>query len=126
MWSQENGRMKLDLSKVNLNEFKIVTENNLHLVFPKKNKWDWEDGEKLLRSIVVDDKGFVVSSSWKKFCNYGESKTDTDILNNALANGGEVLFSHKEELLCLVLKRDGLSVFDFEVFSLLAKLQHLA
>ena len=38
----------------------------------------------------------------------------------------DLLFSHKEELLCLVLKRDGLSVFDFEVFSLLARRQHLA
>lgn len=96
MWSTINGKMKLDISKVNSN-FRITSENGLHLVHPKKNLWEWEEEEKYLRSVVVDDDGFVVSCSWKKFGNYNEFKNDTDTLNNALANNGVVRFSHKED-----------------------------
>lgn len=96
MWSKKNNRITLDISKVRSN-FKITSENNLHLVCPKKNVWDWEEDEKWLRSIVVDDNGFIMSCSWKKFGNYGEFKTDTDILNKALENNDVVRFSHKED-----------------------------
>jgi len=107
MWSKKDGKITLDVSKVR-SDFRVVSENGLHLVCPKKNVWDWEEHEKWLRSIVVDDNGFVVSCSWKKFGNYGEFKPDTDMLNNALANNETVRFSHKEDgSLCIRSVIDG-------------------
>ncbi|MFA5048342.1 MAG: hypothetical protein WC516_04965 [Patescibacteria group bacterium] len=96
MWSIENGKMKLDISKVR-SDFKIVSANGLHLVHPRKNLWEWEGDEKYLRSVVVDDDGFVVSCSWKKFGNYGEFRDETTALVQALRNGGTVHFSHKHD-----------------------------
>lgn len=109
MWSIEKGKMKLDISKVR-SDFKITSENGLHLIHPKKNLWEWEDEEKNLRSLVVDNNGFVVSSGWKKFGNYGEFKNDTDVLNFALANDGVVRFTEKIDGTLLIR-----SVFDNEV-----------
>jgi hypothetical protein len=63
MWLRKDGCAFLDLSKVDRAEFKIMSENGLHLVCPKKNKWDWTQDEKWLRSVVVDDTGRIVSCS---------------------------------------------------------------
>lgn len=97
MWRRENGIVILDLSTVDRTEFKIVSEDGIHLVFPKKNKWDWTDEEKWLRSIMVDNAGRVVSCSWPKFGNFGEFLTDTNTLKTALADGSPVLFTAKED-----------------------------
>jgi len=96
MWTTENNRVKLDISKIR-SDFKIATQDGLTLVCPKKNLWDWEEDEKWLRSVVVDNNGFVVSCSWKKFGNYGEFVTDTSSLDHALASNRPVIFSHKED-----------------------------
>lgn len=92
----QDGKKKLDIAKIRA-DFKVTSEDGLHLVCPKKNMWDWEDDEKWLRSVVVNDDGFVVSCSWKKFGNYDEFRDDTDVLNDALKNNGTVRFSHKED-----------------------------
>lgn len=97
MWRNENGQTFLDLSAVDRSEFKIVSENGLHLVYPKKNKWDWTEKEKWLRSVMVDDNGLIVSCSWKKFGNFGEFLIETDELKAVLAAGGTVRFTHKED-----------------------------
>lgn len=97
MWRHKDGKIVLNLSKINKTEFKIVSESGLNLIIPKKNKWDWTEEEKWLRSIVVDDEGFIVSCSWKKFGNFGEFLTETNVLKNALANNKTVRFSHKED-----------------------------
>lgn len=99
MWSmrESDGRRVLDVSAVDRSEFKVVSQDGLHLVCPKKNKWDWSDDERLLRSIVVNDKGEVVSCGFPKFGNYGEFQDDTEALNQALASGAPVFFSHKED-----------------------------
>jgi len=96
MWTIKNGRKKLDIKKVR-SDFRIVSQDGLHLVCPRKNVWDWEEEEKWLRSVVVDNDGFIVSCSWKKFGNYGEFSADTSSLNRALENGRPVRFSHKED-----------------------------
>jgi hypothetical protein len=96
MWSIENGRKKLDVSKVRA-DFRIIEDAGLRLVCPRKNMWDWEDGERWIRSVVIDRDGFVVSCAWMKFGNYGEFLDDTGALNKALANGGTVRFTHKHD-----------------------------
>jgi hypothetical protein len=96
MWTVEEGKIKLDVKKIRT-DFKIISQDGLHLVCPKRNVWNWEEDEKWLRSIIVDDDGFVVSCSWKKFGNYGEFYADTKTLEHALVNNGEVCFSHKED-----------------------------
>ena len=96
MWSIQDGKKRLDITKLR-SDFRVTSENGLHLVCPRKNMWEWSEDEKWLRSVVVDDNGFVVSCSWKKFGNYNEFKDDTDDLNNALKNNGTVRFSNKED-----------------------------
>jgi hypothetical protein len=96
MWSIQDGKKRLDITKIR-SDFKVVSEDGLHLICPRKNMWDWEEEEKWLRSVVVDNDGFVVSCSWKKFGNYNEFKNDTDSLNNSLENNGTVRFSNKED-----------------------------
>jgi len=111
MWSK-NERAVLDISAVDRSEFKVVSEDGLHLVCPKKNKWDWSYEERYLRSIVVDDEGVVRSSGFPKFGNYGEFQDDTDALNKALASGHQVFFSHKEDgSLCIRSVIDGKVIF---------------
>jgi len=96
MWTIKDGRKRLDITKIR-SDFKTVSQDGVHLVCPKKNVWDWEEEEKWLRSIVVDNDGFIVSCSWKKFGNYGEFTTDTSCLDKALETGRPVRFSHKED-----------------------------
>lgn len=96
MWHKENGRACLTLSAVR-SEFKIISEAGIHLVFPKKNKWDWTSDERWLRSTMVDDAGRIVSCSWPKFGNFGEFILDTEILKNELTNGGVVHYTAKED-----------------------------
>lgn len=96
MWTTEDGRKKLDINKIPP-DFRIISQDGFHLIFPRKNLWDWKDDEKWLRSVVINNDGFVVSCSWKKFGNYGEFATDTSSLNFALKNGKPVFFSHKED-----------------------------
>ncbi len=96
MWSIKEGKKHLDITKLR-SEFKVISENGLHLVHPIRNMWEWNDDEKWLRSVVVNDDGFVVSCSWPKFGNFGEFLNDTDTLENELANGGSVNFTHKED-----------------------------
>lgn len=96
MWSIKNGKMILDISKIR-SDFKVVSRDGFHLICPKKNMWDWMEEEKWLRSIVVDDNGFVVSCAWKKFGNYGEFASDTFILDWSLRHNKNVLFTHKED-----------------------------
>ena len=87
----------MNLSKIDKLEFKIVSEDGLHLVCPRKNKWKWAPEEKWLRSVVVEDDGEIVSCSWPKFGNFGEFQTDTDALRTALADGSIVRFTAKED-----------------------------
>jgi hypothetical protein len=111
MWSVKEGRKNLDITKLR-SDFIVTSEDGLHLMHPRRNMWDWEDGDKWLRSVVVNNNGFVVSCSWPKFGNFGEFLNDTDILKSELANGGSVNFTHKEGQLPLPKGRGFLEKFD--------------
>jgi hypothetical protein len=102
MWSIQDGKKKLDITKLTSN-FKVISKNGLHLICPKKNLYKWDDNEeRWLRSIVIDDNGFIVSCSWPKFENFGEFLKDTNILKNKLANNDIVHYTHKEDgVLCI-------------------------
>jgi len=96
MWSYNSKGTKLDLSKVR-SDFKRISDGNLTLIVPKKNVWDWSKDERFLRSVVIDNNGYVVSCSWPKFGNFGEFTEDTKILEEDLEDGSEVRWSHKED-----------------------------
>jgi hypothetical protein len=101
MWSQRNGKVILNINKIR-DDFKIVSDNGLHLIFPKKNLWDWNRDELWLRSIIVNDDGEVVSCSWKKFGNYKEFEFDTEIFEKELKSGSTIRHSNKEDgTLCI-------------------------
>lgn len=95
MWKSINGCLYLDINKVNRDEFNIKEQDGLRLIFPRKNKWEWKEEERNLRSIIVDENGKVVSSAWSKFGNYGEFRDDTDTLNAFLINEAPVHFTLK-------------------------------
>lgn len=96
MWNYENGKIKLDIGKVR-DGFKKVQEGDLTLIFPDKGSFfEYTEDEKKLRSVIVDKDGFILSSAWPKFGNWGEFKEDTNKLEQELKNG-IVRFSHKED-----------------------------
>lgn len=97
LWKNINNEVILQLNQVDKKYFNIVSQPGINLIYPKRNKWDWESDEKWLRSIIVDDKGHILSCSFPKFGNYNEFKDDTNILNSALRNGDVVRFSNKED-----------------------------
>lgn len=94
MWRFEENTVRLDLSKVS-KDFRISSKNELILVCPKKGKWDWSDDERWLRSVIVNKKGYVISSGWPKFGNFGEFLQDTNILCEALKSDAPVFFTTK-------------------------------
>lgn len=96
MWEHCDGKIKLDITKVS-SDFKIVKDNGLILIHPEKMKFSYMGDEKKLRSIIVDENGFILSSAWPKFGNWGEFPNDTEILETALKNNETVYFSHKED-----------------------------
>ena len=97
MWHRKDGKICLDISKINQDEFRINEEDGFTFVGPKKNKWSWKEDEKRLRSLILDSDGFVVSSGFPKFGNYGEFLDDTKILNDALNDNKVVRSSHKHD-----------------------------
>ncbi len=108
MWNEDKFGKRLILDKVDRKEFNIQSKGNIHLVSPKRNKWDWTEEEKWMRSIIVDDNGYIKSCSFPKFGNYGEFKDDSLKLDRALESGDTVRFSHKEDgSLCIRSVIDG-------------------
>jgi hypothetical protein len=96
MWSFDSTKAKLDLSKIR-SDFRRISDQGLIFIHPKKNMWDWDPEERFLRSVVVDENGYVVSCGWPKFGNYGEFLDDTEKLKSDLESGAVVRFSHKED-----------------------------
>jgi hypothetical protein len=86
-----------NLSKINKDEFNIVSKDGLNLIFPQKNKWNWKSEERWFRSIILDDDGKIVSCSFPKFGNFGEFLNDTETLKNDLKNNSLVKWTHKED-----------------------------
>lgn len=87
--------LQFDINNINIDDFRVVNDGELYLICPTKTKHNWSDDEKHFRSLLLDKNGFVVSSGWKKFGNYGEFKNDTELLHNALKNRGGIKFTEK-------------------------------
>lgn len=93
---REDGTLRIEA--VDQEEFKVVAENGLVLVHPRKNKFDWSDNERWLRSVVVRaSNGTIVSTGWPKFGNDGEFAEDSHRLRQALERGEPVRFTYKED-----------------------------
>lgn len=101
MWKSKRGVKYLDRLKVNKSEFNIklgsIDNSDYYLICPKRNKYEWTDDERWLRSVVVDNTGRVVSCGWPKFGNWDEFSSDTQILKERLASDSQVLWTHKED-----------------------------
>lgn len=84
----------IDLEKVNREDFSVKQQGDLVLITPLKTKHKWDPSEFHLRSLLVDLDGFVVSSGFPKFVNFGEMpEIDQRILDHATV--GNVEFAPK-------------------------------
>lgn len=68
----------------------IIGEAPCKLVFPSKMDVDWNDQNKIFRSSIWTNDGELVSASYKKFTNLGESPEFEPLDEN-----GELEFMHK-------------------------------
>jgi len=85
---------KLDLSTVDPKSFALKRSGNFTLITPLRGKEVWQLDELHLRSVMVNDDGYVVSSGFPKFFNYGEQPTH-DAAFEAAVLRDEVEFPEK-------------------------------
>lgn len=64
---------KIDIGAIDTSTFEIKRKGAHRLITPKRSKHVWRPDELHLRSVMVDDEGYVVSSGFPKFFNYGEN-----------------------------------------------------
>ncbi|MGC4045451.1 MAG: RNA ligase [Armatimonas sp.] len=75
----------------------LVTEHGEYrLVHPARNKFDWDDSELTLRSVVLDRSGRIVSTGWPKFFNQGERPETDSVIAGELSEGRAVI-THKHD-----------------------------
>ncbi len=86
----------VDMSKIDPTVFNIVSKDGLTLIYPRKNKFKWEQNERWLRSVVINENNKIVSCGWPKFGNYNEFINDTILFCKELENG-VVRFTNKED-----------------------------
>lgn len=67
--------MKIDLSKVDVEQFHVKSFNGLNLIVPKTIGVKWTKEALKFRSSVWNDEGELVSASFPKFFNWGEAST---------------------------------------------------
>jgi hypothetical protein len=83
--------IQIDLDAINRDDFTVAEREvngiETFLIVPKKSKHIWTPDELILRSLLVDAYGTVLSSGFPKFFNEGENKEDTRALYAALAAG---------------------------------------
>lgn len=103
MWYIKNEKRCLDIKYVDKKQFNIVKKNDLTLIYPKKNKHEWTEEEKWLRSVVINSNQEVVSCGFPKFGNYLEFEEDTNIfLQEIKKNTCNILYTHKfDGTLCI-------------------------
>jgi hypothetical protein len=91
----------------------VVTEHgDYRLVHPARNKFDWQDDELSLRSVVLDRAGKVVSTGWPKFFNQGERPATDEVMARELAAGRAVItHKHDGSLLIRSVLPDGTVLF---------------
>jgi hypothetical protein len=96
LWShQADGTLVLDARLVDRKDFAIEDIGACLFIHPKRDKWAWDEGELLLRSVAVDRQGRVISTGWPKFFNLGERPANDAALEQALASSDEVYFTEK-------------------------------
>jgi hypothetical protein len=86
--------MKIDLARINRDDFDVKERDGRYLVNPAKSKHVWTDEELKFRSLLLDKDGNVISSGFPKFRNYGEDKIDDADFRVSLAHGA-VTFREK-------------------------------
>jgi hypothetical protein len=86
--------MKIDLARINRDDFDVKERDGRYLVNPAKSKHVWTDEELKFRSLLLDKDGNVISSGFPKFRNYGEDKIDDADFRVSLAHGS-VTFREK-------------------------------
>lgn len=79
--------MRIDISALDRDQFKVVEEADETLVIPRKDKFAWRDDELHLRSLVLDREGHVRSAGFPKFFNLGERPELDRALAAAMARG---------------------------------------
>jgi len=87
---------KLDLESINREDFSVTRKKDKILIVPKRSKFVWENEELVLRSLLVNPKGEVISSGFPKFFNVGERPEETAEFMVALSRG-EVKYYNKED-----------------------------
>lgn len=79
--------MKIDLAALNRDDFDVKERDGRFLVNPAKSKHVWTDEELKYRSLLLDAEGYVLSSGFPKFRNYGEDKIDDVDFRVSLGHG---------------------------------------
>ena len=104
---------KINLSVLDRDTFNVTERPNGVLIVPTKGKQVWAEEELHLRSLLTDKDGYVLSSGWPKFRNYGEDAQDDEEFRLALQRGA-VQFSEKlDGSLIIVDHIGGGNVFSF-------------
>lgn len=93
-WMFGNHPARLDLRTVDAEDFNIRVIGDRILITPSERKHRWSQDELELRSLVIDRDGFVLSSGFPKFFNYGENTT-SDVLFEEAVLAGRVVYTDK-------------------------------
>jgi hypothetical protein len=73
--------------------FKTITKDGLTLIVPRNDKFDWTPEDRPYRSVVIDENNEVVSSSFPKFGNLGESGYEDH--KALIESGSDVIYTEK-------------------------------
>lgn len=91
--------MKIDLTKINQEDFTVSERGDFYLINPRHSKWKWNDNELWYRSLLTRKDGTVVSSGFPKFFNYGEYAPHTKRVKESLKSN--------IDFICYTEKMDG-------------------
>jgi len=86
---------RIDVASIDHNEFNVSARGNHYLITPRPGKVEWKPEEIHLRSLLVNKDGWVLSSGFPKFPNYGEWPDVDAQFRVALQRGGEIFFYEK-------------------------------
>jgi hypothetical protein len=88
--------MNLSLSELKKRGFVTDTHDDYTLVYPARNKYEWEPDELCYRSAVLDKAGNVISLGWPKFFNQGEYPHPDAVIADELV-AGTAIITHKHD-----------------------------
>lgn len=87
--------MYINIEEVNRNDFQVQERfldgvGKVYLITPTFEKHRWSEGERHLRSLLLDESFKVISSSLMKFHNYGEHPEIDQVVDKAIQSGNAV------------------------------------